>query len=571
MVSMLKTFLSYYKEHKVLVFLLVFGSFVSAGLELVFPMIVRNLLNNAIPKFDIAELKLWSIVLTILYLTNFGLTYLLQYHGHVLGVEIENAMRKNLFRHLQRMPFSFFDNNKTGQLLARLTSDIPEVSELAFRAPSDTIICMFSMLGTIGILFWLNPQLGAIVGVLLILKTIHTIFLNQQMKVSFRDVRARSGDVTAKAEESISGMRLSKAFAKENSEYAAFVKVSDLYVIAKKRSMRVLAYFMGSMSFFTNVTNLVIMAYGGYLVISEQMLLSDLVAFFLYVGLFIKPLMRLLAFSEIYQRGMAGYYRFYELMQVQPSIQDRPNAIVCKDIKGGIEFNHVSFGYSDDRMILDDVNLTIKPGEKIAFVGETGAGKTTLANLLLRFYDLVDGSIKLDGVDIRDYRQDSLRKQIGLVQQDVFLFSESVGFNIAYGVDEAGEEQIEEAAREASAHKFISSLPEGYATEIGERGVKLSGGQKQRLALARVFLKNPPVIILDEATSALDNKTEKQIQGALDRLAQGRTTLIIAHRLSTIRNADRIVVLQQGKIAEIGSHEELLEQKGIYYRLYNAI
>lgn len=566
---MLKTFLSYYKPHKFLLVLIIAGSFFTAGMELLFPMIVRLLLDEAVPQHDIALLWQWSAVLLALYLLNYALNYAMQYYGHLMGTKIENAMRRDLFSHLQQMTFRFFDNSKTGQLLARLTSDVAEVSELAFRAPSDIIVCAFSMLGTIAILFWMNLPLGFLITLLLVIKTVHTIYINRKMKQSFKYFRAKSGDVTAKAEESLAGIRLTKAFAVEQRELAEFDEVSFNYLEARRRSFKILAHFMGSMGFFTNFTNLLVMCAGGALVTWGKMPLSDFVAFFLYVGLFMKPLLRLTAFTEIYQRGMAGFGRFYELLEEKPDFADRPDAVECGKIKGYIEFDNVSFGYGG-KPVIKNLNLKVLPGQTVAFVGETGAGKTTIANLLLHFYEPDSGRILLDGIDIRDFKQASLRRKIGLVQQDVFLFSESVRYNIAYGDEDASDGDVERAAQAASADGFIRQLPQGYATEIGERGVKLSGGQKQRIAIARVFLKNPPIVVLDEATSALDNRTEKQIQAALERLAEGRTTLVIAHRLSTIRHADRIVVLENGSVAEQGTHEELLARRGVYWRLYNA-
>lgn len=567
---MLKDFFKYYRPHKMLLAFIIGSSFFTAGMELLFPLIVRQILDDAIPQKDFNLLLLWSGILLALYLVNYGMNFVLQYYGHVMGTQIENAMRRDLFVHLQSMTFRFFDNAKTGQLLARLTGDVAEVSELAFRAPNDIIVCLFSMFGTIVILFWMNWRLGLLITFLLIVKTVHTIYINYKMKQSFKNFRVKSGDVTAKVEESLSGVRLTKAFAVEDKELQAFDKASDNYLAARKQSFKILAHFMGSMGFFTNFTNLVVMCVGGALVTSGQLQLSDFVAFFLYIGLFMKPLLRLTAFTEIYQRGMAGYNRVHELMQQQPDFADSPDALECSGIKGDIVFDNVSFGYNDQLPVLKNLSLTIKVGQTVAFVGATGAGKTTITNLLLRFYEPDSGRILLDGTDIRQFKQSALRRQIGLVQQDVFLFSESVSYNIAYGDKEASLQQVKLAARAASADEFIEKLPQKYDTEIGERGVKLSGGQKQRIAIARVFLKNPPIVVLDEATSALDNKTEKQIQSALEKLAEGRTTIVIAHRLTTVQNADKIVVLESGCVKETGTHTELLAKKGVYYNLYNA-
>ena len=567
---MVKKFLFYYRPYKMLLFFIILGSLFTAGLELSFPIIVRYLMNEAIPKHNINELLIWSGALCFLYLLSYGLNYLLQYYGHVMGIKMENAMRRDMFEHLQKMSFSFYDNNKIGQLLARLTNDISEISELAFRAPSDIIVCVISMIGTVFILFWINPWLGFIITLLLVAKSIHTIYMNLKMKRSFKNFRAKSGDITAKAEECLNGIRLIKAFAVEEREQASFEKVSNNYFAAKKESFKILAHFISSMGLFTNFTNLIVMGFGGWLVITARINLSDFVAFFLYIGMFMKPLLRLTAFTEIYQRGMAGFNRFFEIMKTVPELNDSVGAINVGKLHGRIEFKDLSFGYSDNELVLKNINLLIEPGETVAFVGETGAGKTTIANLLLRFYEASAGNILIDGYDIKSYTQRFLRSQIGLVQQDVFLFSESVKYNIAYSKDDAKFTDIKNAAVAASADEFIERLPFKYDTEIGERGVKLSGGQKQRIAIARIFLKNPPIVVLDEATSALDNKTEQQIQMSLEKLAQGRTTLIIAHRLSTIKNADKIIVLDKGKIAEMGTHQSLLALRGIYYRLYNS-
>ncbi len=567
---MIHNFLHYYKPYKSILYGVVIGSLVAALLDLVFPMLVRQILNEVLPQKNTDRLLHDTGILFILYLGNYGLLYLVNYYGHLMSAKIENDMRRDLFENLQQMSFKYFDNAKTGQLLSRLTSDIAEIGELSFRGPNDIIVCCITMIGTIGILFWMNVYLGILIAVLLIAKTLHTVYVNKKMKAAFRENRVKSGEITARAEESLGGIRLVKAFAQEEYELARFMEKSLDFLETRRRSYKILAYFSGSVNFFTNITNLLILACGGLLIAKDKLSLSDFVAFLLYVNLFMKPLLRLTVFTEMYQRGMAGFQRFYEIMEMKPEIINQKDTVVCKKIRGEIEFDNLVFGYSDQKKVIKGFNLKIAPGQTVAFVGETGAGKTTIASLLLRFYDPLSGRILVDGIDIRQYKQQELRRNIGIVQQDVFLFSDSVTHNIAYAKPEAEQSEVENAARLAAADKFIEELPNKYATEIGERGVKLSGGQKQRLAIARVFLKNPPIVILDEATSSLDNYTEKLIQESLDKLAENRTTLIIAHRMSTIKNADKIIVLNNGEVAEIGTHSTLMSGGGLYYNLYNA-
>lgn len=567
---MLKGFWRYYRPYKKILALTLIGSVIASVTELFFPMLIRYIMNELLPQRDVALLLKAAVFMLALYIATSVLNYAVMKKGRTIGALIEQDMRRDIFRHVQRMSFHFFDNQRVGQLVSRIVSDVGEIRELIFLGPNYLLVCIVFMLGTISILFYINWQLALIVNLLLLVKAYDSVTTNRRLKEAGRAARREVGNLSAQTTESLNAIRLVQSFGNEELEDKRLAKVAARLLAAREESFGILSHSNTSMTFFSNITNLTIIVAGGVLITYGKMQFSDLVAFMLYVSIFVRPVLRLNALAEVYQKGVTSYQRFAELMQVQPEITDKPDAIDAGILKGNISFENITFGYNGKQPVLQNFSLQIRAGESVAFVGTTGVGKSTLCSLLPRFYEPQAGRITIDGVDIRELTLASLRRNIGLVQQDIFLFADTVANNIAYGRPEATEAEIEQAARLAEADRFVEQLPEKYATQLGERGVKLSGGQKQRLAIARVFLKNPPILILDEATSSLDNETERAIQGALNDLSHNRTTLVVAHRLATIRHVDRIIVLSKDGIAEQGSHEELMALQGEYYRLYMA-
>lgn len=564
--EILSIFLSCYKNYKGVLLFIISGSLTASLLDLFLPMGIRYILNELLPMGDIESILYCAAILFLLYIGSFFLSSTVFARGRSMGAGIEYDLRLKLFSHTLNMNFGYFDNAVSGRLVSRLVSDIAEIGELMFTIPHLLIVCLITMLGTICMLFYINPWLASVVSLLLIFKAYEAVTINKRMKASFSDTRAKTANITATISESLSAIRLVKAFKGEEQELNKLRYSGAKLLNIQRKTFKIVGRMNASLSFFSNTTNLVIIVLGGVLTAKNAMNLSDLIAFLLYMMLFMKPVFQLTLLTEVYQRGMAGFSRYLELM-AKPIELD--NVTGTKPMPcGKIEFQNVSFAYENGESVLKNFNLTIEAGEITAIVGPTGSGKSTLCQLLLRFYEPSSGRILIDGIDIREYSLSQLRSFIGIVQQDVFLFSGSVKENIAYGAPTADLAAIENAAALAKADKFIARLPQRYNTNIGERGVKLSGGQRQRLAIARIFLKNPPILILDEATSALDNETEKQVQRALDTLSNARTTLVVAHRLAAVRRADKIIVLDKGKIVESGTHRELMANKNLYYQLY---
>ncbi|WP_346916622.1 ABC transporter ATP-binding protein [Clostridium sp.] len=567
---MLKRFISYYKPHKTLFLIDMICAFLVAAMDLVFPMFTNYLLKDAIPNKNLRTVIIFTAVLALLYVVKLIANYIIDYWGHVMGVRLQYDMRKEVFAHLQTLPFSYFDDNKTGNIMSRIVNDLMDISELAHHGPEDVFISIIMLMGSFGLLCAINIKLTLIIFACIPIIIIFTMTKRMKMSKAFYDVRKKIAVVNTKLENSISGIRVAKSFTNEEYEMEKFDEGNTQFRTSRSSAYKYMAEFMSGMRFFVDMLNVVVLGFGGYFVYKGELGVIDLSTYFLYVAYFMQPIRRLTSFVEQYQSGMSGFKRFVELMDTKPDIVDSDNARELKDVQGEIEFKNATFKYEGSEEILSNINLQIEKGKTLALVGPSGGGKTTICHLIPRFYELNEGIITIDGEDIREITLKSLRKNIGIVQQDVFLFTGTIKDNILYGNPEASDDEVIEAAKNANIHDFIMSLPEGYETYVGERGVKLSGGQKQRISIARVFLKNPPILILDEATSALDNTSELIIQKSLEKLSKGRTTIVVAHRLSTVKNADEIVVLTNNGIVEKGDHKELINSGEIYARLYNS-
>ena len=567
---MLRSFAHYYKPHwKLFVFDMI-CALVAAGCDLVYPVVSRNIINTYIPDKNIRLILTWCAALLVIYIIQTVMQYFMQYQGHIVGVRMQADMRRDVFEHLQKLPFSYFDEHKTGVIMSRIVNDLMDISEFAHHGPEDLFISLVTVVGAFIILCTVNVSLTLITFAVLPFLVLFIIKKRSAMTMAFRKNRIEIAEVNASLENSIAGIRVSRAFTGEREEEKKFAENNQRYVTVRERSYRVMAEFFSGTNFLTSLMNVVILAAGGYCVYRGVINVGDMVAYMLFINMFVNPIKKLIQFVEMFQNAITGYVRFQELMNVEPE-QDEKGAIELKDVRGEIVFDDVTFHYDENKEVLSHISLTFPQGKMVAIVGPSGGGKTTLCHLIPRFYEISGGSILVDGHDIRDVTRASLRRQIGIVQQDVFLFTGTIFDNIAYGKLGASREEVYEAAKKANIHDYIMSLPEGYDTFVGERGVKLSGGQKQRISIARVFLKNPPILVLDEATSALDNVTENYIQDSLDELCKNRTTIVVAHRLSTIKNADEIIVMDRDGIEERGTHEELLARgNGIYKELYEA-
>lgn len=566
---MIAKFFSYYKPHKRLFIIDFSSAIIVAALELAFPMAVQWFIDHLLPTNDWNMIVKVSILLLLVYILSTVLNFIVNYLGHKLGVNIETDMRQELFNHYQKQSFRFFDNNQTGNLMSRITNDLFDIGEFAHHGPEDFFIACMTFAGAFAIMFHVNTPLALVALVFVPFLIVIVTYSNKRMNEAWKGMYSKIADVNSRVEDSVSGIRVVQSFTNEDFEMERFRKQNGLFRAVKLKAYKVMASALSSMHFMTRLLTLLILVVGAWLSFNGKLSYGELVSFVLYTNVLIKPIEKISALLELYPKGMAGFKRFQELLAQEPEIKEKPNAIAVPCLHGDIEFKNVSFSYEKDKPILRNISFKIHAGQTTAFVGPSGAGKTTICSLIPRFYDVDSGSITIDGIDIRDMTLRSLREQIGIVQQDVFLFTGTIRENIAYGKKNATEEEIREALRKAHLEEFISELPDGLDTQIGERGMKLSGGQKQRLAIARMFLKNPPILILDEATSALDTETEKIIQASLAELAKNRTTLVIAHRLATIMDADRVMVVTKNGIEEDGTYDELIEEEnGILAKLH---
>ncbi len=568
---MFKKFISYYRNHLGLFILDMIAALLMAGIDLVYPYFTGIFMDDYIPNGKIQSMVIVSLTLLILFIIRLICSHIVNYWGHTMGCKMEFDMRQDLFKKFQSLNFSYYDENKTGVIMSRLVGDLRDITELAHHGPEDIFISLIMIIGSFIILFNINAVFTLSIFPIIILIIIFSMWRRNAMMQGFRATRKTQGEINAQIESSIGGIRLTKSFANEDYEYNKFTENNLNYANSWKNALFQMSIFSSGNTFLIDILNLILLIMGGILVYNNTLTFGDFTAFLLYINFLIKPIQRLINFMQQFQTGWAGFERFYEIIQLEPKIKSKENAIYLNNPKGNIIFNHVTFKYeANEEHVLTDFNINIESGKKIALVGESGVGKSTISLLIPRFYDVTSGEILIDDINIKDYELSSLRKNIGHVQQEVYIFYGNIRDNILYGNPQATEEEIIIAAKKARIHDFIMSLENGYDTIVGERGVKLSGGQKQRIAIARVFLKNPAILILDEATSALDNITEMLIQEALEDLTKGRTSIIIAHRLSTIKEADEILVLSKNGISERGTHEELLNKQGYYAELYNT-
>ncbi|MCT4633461.1 MAG: ABC transporter ATP-binding protein/permease [Firmicutes bacterium] len=567
---MYKRLMPYYKPHMKLFLFDMFCAMIVAVVDLIFPMYSREMINRLIPQGKIDLMVRYSVLILILYLIRTMCHYFMNYWGHVMGSRIEYDMRSQLFEHLQGLHIKFFDENKTGQIMSRLVGDLGEIAELTHHGPEDLFISIILLSGSFVILFRINIILTALTLVMVVLLVFFTINRRNHLSSSFMEVRKMHGEINSKIENSISGIRLTRSFANEEYEMNEFDKNNTLHRDSKKEAYRAIGIFSTGTVFLADTINLVVIGIGGYFVYNGSINLGDLVAFLLYASFFIRPIRRLIQFTQQYQRGIVGFKRFLEILDTENIILESEDPVEVDELNGDIRFKDVSFSYDGKNDVLKDFNLQVEQGKTVALVGHSGVGKTTISNLIPRFYDVTDGEILINDINIKDYSLKSLRSNIGFVQQDVYIFYGTILENITYGNPGASYEEVIEASKKASIHDFIMGLPDGFETVVGERGIKLSGGQKQRISLARVFLKNPPILILDEATSSLDNESERAIQKSIELVSQDRTAIVIAHRLSTIVGADQIVVIDENGIIENGSHNELLSLDGSYKKLFDS-